>query len=958
MHVLSSNIKCFLYTIIFLISGSIFANSSKEVVKERTHLLQSQHAQLEGKLIQPASRSLKKLKAINKTLMIERDVFKLKLTLASSEYQFFLQRLQQENKKLTALNSQVTYKLLQESIQYNTEMSQYSMLEVQWLKKNIEQVTLLISKNKKAEKGLLLDKLRFERQAEANKLKSEIKHLRTLNYELLKKKVAALDEAKEGKRFSQISESQQSLDDLTVSIRRIEIEKLQLIIKLNYSDYLRIRSGSLVTIEQLIQRLKEVGGRIEPAVTTLKAIGVSLDHLKDYWTDAISDKRLLKQLLDSLSVQSKHVNQLTEQFNALAQSIKNKLVDYEEARFKILKLRKGLIKDSLSQGRQIFNEFLKLPQASWVYFSGLYDRVIDFSKTLFSWQKFLYLSGLFLMIFFWLAGKRYQKRFITHETSSERYHFYSILNRLISKNWSALCLLGSLMFIFTVAGIPPLSYRLLLVIFIVWFVFRTIISITRLALLETLSNVEGHDVRLYHRLRLTFTVGGIVTVATVLSHYLHMHYLVLELIDRLFMIFLFSVSLVLLRGHSVLIVLIHNYLNPQKFYTKRALDLLTLLVPFSLLVNGAVGVLGYVSLAWDMGYYQAIIVLAVIFYVILRGILLDSLDKISQKMIKGLNNGWLLTEALLKPCYTILLYLLIIILTLMVFRLYGWDDNSFVVNSMREIWYLNLLSLSRVLITTKSLVFFIILVIFLTWLARWSREFCYRWLYHNVVDQGLRNSLSIFSQYTILTVGSIVTLTVLGIDISGISMILGGLAVGVGFGLRDFANNIVGGLVLLIERPVKEGDLISFGQLEGKVTHIGLRSMTIKSWDHYEVVLPNADLFIKPFTNWTHKDSIVRTVVAIKVNRYDSPLKVQRLVLDVLSIIPEVLKEPASEVFLKEINDVLVELEVRYYINVEINSRLEVRSNVLFAIMAQFKATGIKSPIQSLQVEYANNETS
>ena len=161
--------------------------------------------------------------------------------------------------------------------------------------------------------------------------------------------------------------------------------------------------------------------------------------------------------------------------------------------------------------------------------------------------------------------------------------------------------------------------------------------------------------------------------------------------------------------------------------------------------------------------------------------------------------------------------------------------------------------------------------------------------------------------------------------------------------------------MLLIERPVKEGDLVSFGAIEGKVTHIGLRSMRIKSWDNYEVVMPNADLFIKPFTNWTHKDSVVRTVVAIKVSRYDSPLKVQGLVLDVLKIIPEVLNDPAAQVLLKAIDDALVELEVRYYINVDLHARVEVRSNVLLAIMAQFKAAGIKSPIPPIQLEQRDN---
>ena len=183
------------------------------------------------------------------------------------------------------------------------------------------------------------------------------------------------------------------------------------------------------------------------------------------------------------------------------------------------------------------------------------------------------------------------------------------------------------------------------------------------------------------------------------------------------------------------------------------------------------------------------------------------------------------------------------------------------------------------------------------------------------------------------------------------AIVFGGLAVGMGFGLRDFASNIVGGIMLLIERPVREGDLITLGEYEGRVAHIGIRAMRVSSWDNMEVLIPNAETFSKPFTNWTLQDNIVRTVVPIKVSRVDDPEMVQRLILDVLVIIPEVLSVPEPQVLLKKIDEVLIEFEVRYFINVQSHTRFEVRSNVLFAIMAQFKAAGVKSPIPSLSVE-------
>jgi potassium efflux system protein len=127
--------------------------------------------------------------------------------------------------------------------------------------------------------------------------------------------------------------------------------------------------------------------------------------------------------------------------------------------------------------------------------------------------------------------------------------------------------------------------------------------------------------------------------------------------------------------------------------------------------------------------------------------------------------------------------------------------------------------------------------------------------------------------------------------------------------------------------------------------------MRVSSWDNMEVLIPNAETFNKPFTNWTHQDSVVRTVVPIKVSRDDDPGTVQELIFDVLAIIPEILNDPPTQVLLTQIDDALVEFEIRYFINVQLYTRVEIRSKVLFAIMAQFKAAGIKPPIPPMHVE-------
>ena len=175
------------------------------------------------------------------------------------------------------------------------------------------------------------------------------------------------------------------------------------------------------------------------------------------------------------------------------------------------------------------------------------------------------------------------------------------------------------------------------------------------------------------------------------------------------------------------------------------------------------------------------------------------------------------------------------------FWLFDWRAGTSILSSLQQIGNYPLLNLSGIYITSLSIVEFLVLASIFLWVSKWTRECCYRWVFRDARDAGIRNSLSVFTQYAVILIGGFLTLRVLGLDFSGMSMIVGGLAVGLGFGLRDFASNVVGGLMLLIERPVREGDLITLGGYEGQVSHIGIRSMRVCSWDNTEVLIPNAE---------------------------------------------------------------------------------------------------------------------
>ena len=156
----------------------------------------------------------------------------------------------------------------------------------------------------------------------------------------------------------------------------------------------------------------------------------------------------------------------------------------------------------------------------------------------------------------------------------------------------------------------------------------------------------------------------------------------------------------------------------------------------------------------------------------------------------------------------------------------------------------------------------------------------------------------------------------------------------------------------MAERPFRTGDIVSLGGFEGEIVSTGMRSMTIRSWDRMEVIVPNSDMFTKPFVNWTHQDSIVRSVITIKVNRDDDPVRIQELVLEVLSKLDNVVDKPAPQVLMIDVDDWLLEMEVRFFLNLQKSkSRALVRSEVSMALVQCFKDNNIIAPYPKYEVE-------
>ena len=160
------------------------------------------------------------------------------------------------------------------------------------------------------------------------------------------------------------------------------------------------------------------------------------------------------------------------------------------------------------------------------------------------------------------------------------------------------------------------------------------------------------------------------------------------------------------------------------------------------------------------------------------------------------------------------------------------------------------------------------------------------------LGRGVHTAISRTASYVVVAVGAVLAVLASGTELTRVTVLVGTLGVGIGFGLQDVVNNFVSGLILLYERPVQVGDVIQVGDVEGIVRRIGIRSSTVFTEQGSEVVVPNAHLISNEVTNWTLSDKRRRTDIDVAVAEAASPERVGELLLQVAGAHPEVLKAP------------------------------------------------------------------
>lgn len=617
-----------------------------------------------------------------------------------------------------------------------------------------------------------------------------------------------------------------------------------------------------------------------------------------------------------------------------------------------LSSRQGFPMFGINSWMDLGRELLVVPGLTFQVFHSLASRVAHALKDL-SFFGWLALLALQVVVGYAVVGLRKLASRLLRQTSADRSQVkpQRLIFTWLMRDSASLGVVGLIIAPLIYLGLPIQNYLFLVYLAVVFITFKGLMTISKLYLLENMHHVEGRDVSLYQPLQWVIWLGGLMTAFTVFISQLPLIYELKTLCFRLFLVLMVFVSLLLLRYFDVVPNLIISHLDRRHPYLERSIRLMGVLLPLLLFVNSMLGLVGYLNLVMTVSWYEGVFVLVLMGYLTLRGLLTDGMEQISHLVIVHTTNGWLWTEAFLKPIDRVLRIALFAASWAVLFLLYGWDKQSPIVERLWRLMHYELAHVFNTAITPLNITELMVVISVFYWTAKWTREFVYRMLSARNKDMGIRNSLAVLSQYSVVVLGGFFCLRVLGIDLRALAVVAGMLAFGVGLGLRDLVNNFACGFLILLERPLRVGDIVEVGNIQGEVAHIGGRAVTIKTWDRMDLVVPNADIFNKAFVNWTAKDNIVRTVVNIKISRQDNPHDVLALIKQVLLEHRSVLKDPPFEVYLREMDEYIMSFDLRYYVNIrQVASRFEVTSEILMRLWDLFAEHGIKAPYPKQEV--------
>jgi len=208
------------------------------------------------------------------------------------------------------------------------------------------------------------------------------------------------------------------------------------------------------------------------------------------------------------------------------------------------------------------------------------------------------------------------------------------------------------------------------------------------------------------------------------------------------------------------------------------------------------------------------------------------------------------------------------------------------------------------------------------------------------VSSGGRYAATALSRYSIAAIGTLLAFSTIGASWAKVQWLAAALTVGIGFGLQEIVANFISGIIILFERPIRVGDVISIGDTDGVVTRIQIRATTIRSWDRQELLVPNKEFITGRLLNWSLSDQTTRLKIPVGV-AYGSDVEKAMLLMNEAAQEDEgVLKEPRSSIIFEAFGDNTLNLVLRCFVDSQ-EARMPTMTRLHTAINRKFNDAGI-----------------
>lgn len=211
---------------------------------------------------------------------------------------------------------------------------------------------------------------------------------------------------------------------------------------------------------------------------------------------------------------------------------------------------------------------------------------------------------------------------------------------------------------------------------------------------------------------------------------------------------------------------------------------------------------------------------------------------------------------------------------------------------------------------------------------------------------GVANAYSTLASYILLVVGLMIIIPLIfkGINWATISVMLGALSLGIGFGLQNIADNFISGLIILLERPVKIGDRIQIEDVDGDVVLIKSRCTIIRTNNNIEIIVPNSKFISEQVINWSHMDRRIRFKIPVGVHYKSDVRVVEKALVEAAQASPNVMEDPPPAAKFMEFGDSSLNFEVWVWTETMIDRPRALFSEINFLIWDKLKEHGIEIP--------------